>query len=284
MRDGVTHYYDGEGRPFMQDCVKRSVESCVREGLRTLVIFTGTGEGPYYAAKELLFQDAYRHLKIVAVTPPYGRPYRQDPANPESPLVRAGINPAMRDELFTLGVPVVAAHLPFKEMWDGKERVSEWTRVAEAFGVLGGGFALCVQAVLVACDAGFVDHGERVVALTADTSLITSACRTEAFLSPTEGVLVEHIICRPMRYSISKATHRQLDKMWGSEVLVAPVPQLSAASAPSPVVEHPDSMPSMPPTKPPVETNDIPIVTKRPRAPTQQAAVKAKTKKTSRSR
>lgn len=203
----VTTYFGEEGRASMKECIHRSAEWAVEHALETLVIFTGTGEGPYYAAKELLVRERFATLRVVAVTPPSGRPYRQNPGDPDSPLIRSGINPTMRDELEQLGVSVVSAHLPFKEMYDGKERTSEWTRVLEAFGVLGGGFALCVQASLVACDAGFVDHGQRVIALSADTAFVVRASRTESFLAPLDGLLIEHIICRPARYTISKRLH-----------------------------------------------------------------------------
>jgi uncharacterized protein len=206
----VTAYFDGEGRPWMFECIHRAADWCLSANITTLVIFTGTGEGPHYAAKELLVREQYRHLKVVAVTPPVGRQYKKDPTDPASPVVHSGIKDAMRDELTALGVVVISAHLPFKEMYDGRNRTSEWSRVSEALAALGGGFPYCIQAVLMACDAGALKHGERVVALSADTAFVARACRTESFLSPLEGLLVEHVICRPARYNISKMHHETI--------------------------------------------------------------------------
>ena len=107
---------------------------------------------------------------------------------------------------------MISAHFPFKTT-SNRGRAPEWNEAAEAFGVLGGGFSLCVQAVLVACDAGAVDAGERVVSMSADTSIVALASRTETFLSAHQGLIVEHIICRPMRYGISKPHHGALDNM-----------------------------------------------------------------------
>jgi hypothetical protein len=209
-RDAPTRYFDGEGRAFMTACIDRSADWCISEGIETLVIFTGTGEGPQYAADELLTKDRYKHLHVVAVTPPFGRPYRSNPAEQASPIVAAGVNPAKRDALSSLGVIVISAHLPFKEINTGRNRESEWAKVAEAYSVLGGGFPHCIQAVLVACDAGAIQSGERVVVLSADTAFVVRACRTESFLSPVDGLLVEHIICRPARYTISKPLHESV--------------------------------------------------------------------------
>lgn len=222
----TTTYFDGEGRAAMEQCIQCAADWAAAHAIETLVIFSGTGEGPHYAATKLLPQPPYTGLRVVAVTPPYGRPYKIDPTNPDSPTVHSGIKKAMRDDLTALQVNVVSAHLPFKERYDGQSRTSEWARVAESFGVLGGGFALCIQAVLVACDAGFVQHGERVVALTADTAIEALACRTESFLSPLEGLLVGHIICRPARYNISKRIHETIKQ---PEPAAAPVIETTVA-------------------------------------------------------
>ena len=63
-------------------------------------------------------------------------------------------------------------------------------------------FALCVQSILIAADAGYIEVGERVIATTADTAIIALAARTETFISPTEGLIVEHVITRPSVFDI----------------------------------------------------------------------------------
>jgi hypothetical protein len=225
----VTYYLAGEGREFMQECIRLSAAACLRLSVRTMIIFTGTGEGLRFAASEILPQPPYEDLHLVGVTPPAGRAYKTNPGDPNSPMVRAGISPALRDELWDLDIELVSAHLPFKEIHNGRERSSEWSRVAEAYSVLGGGFALGIQAVLMACDAGAVQSGERVLAVTADTSFVAIACRTESFLSPTEGLLVEHFICRPMRYPVSKPSHGLVSQMWGTSMKESAQPLLEGS-------------------------------------------------------
>lgn len=238
-KDLVTRYVPTEGRAWMTDCLRQAANWCLTESIATIVIFTGTGEGPYLAATEILIEDRYKSLKVVAVTPPAGRPYKQDPNDTNSPVIRSGLSEAMREKLTALGVPVVSAHLPFKERWDGtRERSSEWTRVSEAYGVLGGGFALCIQAALVSCDAGMISHGSRVVTVSADTALAVRACRTESFLSPYEGLLVEHIICRPSLYTISKNFHETI----ASDASDDQVVETTGSAAPS--RKLPEAIPS----------------------------------------
>lgn len=250
-RDAITHYFPSEGREHMRDCLRLSAQACVRFGISKLIVFTGTGEGPHFAANDLVTQEAYANLQVIAITPAVGRTYKTKPGEAESPVVRAGVSPAMRDALTELGVEIVAAHLPFKPVHVGSTYTSEWSRVSEAYGVLGGGFALCIQAVLVACDSGAASSGERVVVAAADTAFVATACRTESFLSLIEGLIVEHIVCRPMRYTVSKAHHVSLDAMWAhtvesapSQAPVLPSPQTQGRqlSAPS----EPDDSPKPP--------------------------------------
>jgi hypothetical protein len=244
-RDIATTYLDHEGREGMRECLRLSFEWCVSGDVATVVVFTGTGEGPYFAAKELLPQPQYNNVRVVAVTPPSGRPYRSNPSDPSSPLVRAGISSSMREELGAFGISVVSAHLPFKEIHDGHTRASEWSRVAEAYGVLGGGFSLCIQAMMMACDAGTIEAGERVVSCSADTAVVAFASRTDSFLSPTDGVLVEHIICRPARYTISKQRHVLLDRMWGGPSPAEAAPPVPfPAVAPAPMLPSPGKSPA----------------------------------------
>jgi len=213
MTDYSTRYFATEGRDNMKECIHRALQWCAREGIRTAVMFTSTGDGAHYAATELLLQEPFSGLHLVAVTPPFGKPLLAKPGVVDSPVIRAGIHPALRDELAALGVPVIAGHLPFNRMYDGEKMSSEWSRVVAAFGILGGGFAFCIQAVLMACDAGEVEVGERVVAVGADTAVVVIASRSESFLSPTDGLLVEHIICRPERYTISKRNHQHVARV-----------------------------------------------------------------------
>jgi hypothetical protein len=208
-----TIYFDGEGRAYMQACLAHAFRWAFRHNIRAVVIFTGTGEGPLYAVQNLATE--YPIGQVVAVTPPSGRAYLADPRDKESGVVRAGLAPPLRAFLQEMGVFVVSAHQPFKAVAGASG--SPWANVDAALSILGGGAPLCVQAALVACDAGAVLTGERIVVATADTAISMVASRTDMFLSQTEGLLIEHVICRPRRYDISKREHTYLEQLWPSD-------------------------------------------------------------------
>jgi hypothetical protein len=201
---------------------------CRDHEIGAIVIYTSNGEGPCLAVERFLNKPEFASIRLVAVTPPANRPYVANPQRPvkEREVVRAGVFGERRKHLIDANVPIVSARLPFRSVLapDDQTRpalsLDPMQTVDHAFGVLGGGFSFCIQVALMACDAGVVRHGERVAVMSADTAMVVIACQSESFLSPTDGLLVEHIICRPLLYDISKRKHivteqvvrRQLDE------------------------------------------------------------------------
>lgn len=195
----------------MEACISSAFEFCRVQGINKVIIFTGTGDGAMFAVDTFLTRQEFSSIQMVAVTPPAGKLYRSMPGDDKSEIVSAGVPSARKDFLREMGVPVVSAHMPFK-VANGSSQPA-WSDVAEAFGVLGGGFSLCVQSILMACDAGEVEIGERVVAASADTAMAAIASRTELFKSAQHGLLVEHIVCRPRRFDLSKRGHSSVASM-----------------------------------------------------------------------
>src|SRR5258708_17133674 len=64
--------------------------------------------------------------------------------------------------------------------------------VSEALGIFGGSMALCVQAITMACDAGEVEIGEHVIALTSDTAILAQASNTDRMLGE---LIFREILC-----------------------------------------------------------------------------------------
>ena len=199
MTDKVlaTLYVNGEGRPSLDACMDATFRHCSKYSVNAIVMYTATGDGPCAAVDKYSSQEEFAHIRIVAVTPPAQRVYVADPRAPAGERVRAGIFGEKRVKLNEAGVPVISARLPFRSVATppSDESAAEPMQLVDrAFGVLGGGFSLCVQSALIACDAGAVSPGERIAAMSADTSVVLLAAHSEMFLSATHGLLIEHII------------------------------------------------------------------------------------------
>jgi hypothetical protein len=205
---------------------------CKDSDVKIMVIFTSTGEGPCKALDEYLSQDAFMGIHVIAVSPPVNKQYRGAAGEP----VRAGIVGDRFRKLQDAKVPIVSARLPFRSIIAHPDPVTPppesaghlivppapnldtMHAVDRALGIFGGGISLCIQAVLMACDAGAVTLADRVVAMSADTAIVARACQSESFLSPHTGLLIEHIVCRPRIFAISKR-HHYLTQTWVDDAM-----------------------------------------------------------------
>lgn len=245
----TTMYVPGEGRVHLDACMAATFAHCRDHEVGVIVIYTSNGDGPCRAVENFLKIPEFSNIRLVAVTPPANRPYVSNPQRPveERELVRAGVFGEKRKLLTDANVPIVSARLPFRSVLAPDDQshpalsLDPMQTVDRAFGILGGGFSFCVQVALIACDAGAVRPGERVAVMSADTAMVVLACQSESFLSPSHGLLVEHIICRPLLYDISKSKHfitelalqRHLDEQQQQQQLALQLDTPEASSGPS---------------------------------------------------
>jgi hypothetical protein len=116
------------------------------------------------------------------------------------------ISPDTERILSSRNVPVVRAHLPFDPIrthYAGQGVLGQdFGLIGNALRIFGGSMSLCVQAVLMASDAGLVGLGEHVLAMTSDTSILVRAAATSRFLT---DLIVREVICKPLFLTVGKA-------------------------------------------------------------------------------
>jgi hypothetical protein len=196
-----TTYFLQEGRENLKDCLKIAFQAAIQHQVSKIIIFTAYGEGVKLALDEFCIEPEYADIKLVAVTFPAGKTF----TNQKDEVVEHNIS----DEMLTLfesrGVPLVRANLPF----DAVEPSAAWrTVVGREFNLLGetlnmfcGSMSLCVQAITLACDAGHIDSGEHVVALTSDTAILAMAAVTRKMLSE---MVIREVLCKPAILTIGR--------------------------------------------------------------------------------
>jgi hypothetical protein len=191
-------YFEREGRANLQDVIKALKKTlAARPELQSkkIVFFTAIGEGPALA---------YNHLiqfrpKIIAIT---FSPQFYFTHNDEK------IHPKISDDLEAffrgVGIPVITSRLPFDSITGLDAHNKQCELVREVLSMVGGGLALCVQAVLQACDHGLVEPGELVFGVSGDFAVLVSAAPTSKFLSKDGGLAVHEIICKPRNLTIAR--------------------------------------------------------------------------------
>ncbi len=226
-----TVYLPTEGASSLRACLDATFEGCRALGVRKVIIFTAIGTGPLIAVKDYLSKPENAGMQVIAVTPPAGRAYIADTRNEAPEIVHAGLAPDVRAKLKKAGVGVVSGRLPFKPiLGPNGERADTWHAVEQALSVMGGGLPYCIQATLMACDAGHVVAGERVAAMSADTSIVAWATHSESFLSPRTGLIVDVMLCRPRVFDVSKPKHKRTQAQLEQESSQdsAPRPELNS--------------------------------------------------------
>jgi hypothetical protein len=186
-----TTYFWQEGKANIHDCLRLSFEAAKRHGIKKIVVFTGIGEGLRIAVQDFLTQPEYADIKIVGVTFPHGHKYDMPDAD--------------RNWITSEGIPLVCAHFPFdpiKAQYAGHGVLGQdFSLLGNVLNIFGGSMSLCVQAVLMACDAGVVRQGEHVISLTSDTSILVRSAPTSHLLT---DFIVREIFCKSAILTVSK--------------------------------------------------------------------------------
>ena len=190
-------YFFHEGKENLRDCLRIAFDTAVSRDVKTIVMFTGVGEGPEIAVREYLSQAAFKDVRVIAVTFPYGQRFKGSE--------RIEISPDTRSFLQDNGIPVVRAHLPFDPIAAHYQNHGilgqDLTLIGNALSIFGGSMSLCVQAALVACDAGYLELGEHAISLTADTAIVVRTSPTSQLLT---DFIIREILCKPMSLTVVK--------------------------------------------------------------------------------
>jgi hypothetical protein len=186
-----THYYSGSGgKPLMRETIANAVDRARQLGVRKLLVFTSDGEGPIMASD--LTKD--EEMKIVAVTFPAGRVFR----DPQGNIVKLGLSdPGRKKELEGRGIAVVQGTMPLQEIMTPGSRDTRLEAIVRTLGLMSAGLPLCVEAVLMATDAGVVSAGEEIIASSADTAIVATGALSHWLFHPEEGLDIREIICKP---------------------------------------------------------------------------------------
>jgi hypothetical protein len=218
-------YFEEEGRqnlPQVLRVVKRVFKK--RDDLRKLrvVVFTAIGEGPALAYNLLQQYDP----KIIAVTMP-----------PDFSIQRGDerFYPRIPDKLRAffagVGVTVITGRLPFDFIEGLDSHNEQMMLVRQVLSLFGGAFAVCVQAVLQACDQGAIERGERVIAIAGDCAAVITASMTKEFLSRDSGLSIHEILCKARNLTIARGTPAKAVEQTKNLFEQNPVPRLTVTTA-----------------------------------------------------
>lgn len=195
-----TEYFLKEGRDNLSRCLDATFAAAAAHNIKKIVIFTAAGTGVKMAVDNYLSQPQYSGIELIAVTFPSQSHFTSD--NPSEYL----ISDDLAEHFAKLNIPIVRAHLPLDPIrthYEGRGILGQdFGLIDNALRIFSGGMSLCVQAVLMASDAGHLALGEHTIAMTADTSILVRAAATSRFLT---DLIVREILCKPVLLTIGKS-------------------------------------------------------------------------------
>jgi hypothetical protein len=219
-----TVYFLQEGRDNLRNCLQVAFTSAKQQNVSKIIIFTAYGEGVRIALESFLSQPTFSNIKLVAVSFANGKIFTDKEGN----KIEARIPPEDVAFFREHSVPIVRAHLPFDPITPFHKSHGmlgqDLSLVSEALGIFGGSMALCVQAITMACDAGEVESGEHVIALTSDTAILAQASNTDRMLGE---MIVREILCKAAVLTLSRKEHSE--KMPGQLTLDIPAEPIALA-------------------------------------------------------
>jgi hypothetical protein len=200
-----TEYFLQEGKENLERCLQATFKAAAAHSINKVIIFTSAGEGVKRAIQDYRSQKLFADIELIAVTFPTQTQFStSDPSEYTIP-------DDTREFFAGQNVPIVRAHLPFEPIrphYKGTGVLGQdFSLIGNALRIFCGSMSLCVQAVLMASDAGYVSLGEHVIAMTSDTSILVRAAGTSHFLT---DLIVREILCKPVLLTIGKSEKAEL--------------------------------------------------------------------------
>jgi uncharacterized protein len=206
-----TTYFLEEGRSNLDECLRVSFQAAKQQNIGTIVIFTAKGDGIRQALAEYSSQPDYEHIKLVGVSFPAGKIFKGSDDQPFT----IKISQEERQWFAERNVPIVTAHFPFDGLkpagHDAGALARDLRLIADALNMFSGSMSLCVQSVALACDAGHIEIGDHVIAMTADTSILATATVTRNMLA---DLVIREVLCKPVIMTIA---HGETSNLLGAK-------------------------------------------------------------------
>jgi hypothetical protein len=196
-RSERVYYFDAEGKENLTKTISLVTENAERSGISKVVMFTADGEGPRRAYVQL----QRRGIRLIACTFAAGTPIK-DPA--DGTWRANGIpDQRIRTVLQEAGVTIVRGGLPFEDSFIPGADDAKLKAIVETLNMFSGGLSLCVQAVVMATEAGAVEPQEEVIAMAADTAIVATGALKRTMFAPW-GLVIRRFICKPEHLTITK--------------------------------------------------------------------------------
>lgn len=196
-----TYYFYSEGRDNLDKTIQLVCKRVkLMKHIKKVLVFTSDGEGAF-KIRELLDDN----IQIIAATFPYKMPfYITDEDGTKKEVFPGTSHRENRQALIDRDIHLIQGVMALQDIPVPGSLTSD-TKVKtinSTLSIISGGLKLCIEAILMASDSGYVEQGEEVISFSADTAVVATGCRKDRLFHPEEGLEIREIICKPRKLSI----------------------------------------------------------------------------------
>jgi len=189
-------YFDSEGRENLDKTLELVLARIAEQDIEKVVVFTRDGEAAVELAKRTI------EVPVIAVTFPYKQRFLD--SSGESEITPPTSNPDVVEKIRRSGIRLVRGTMPFQSILIPYVSDPKLEGIIQTLKLFGGGLSLCVQAILMATDAGDVEPGQTVIGMSADTAIVATGALSHWLFHPYEGMEIREIICKPKVLTVSR--------------------------------------------------------------------------------
>jgi hypothetical protein len=200
------YYFHSEGKENLPKTVDLVAERARELDVKHILVFTAHGEGAFLLADKLKDTD---DKQIIAVSFPHNEEFLINKEGKETKILAGTSREEVQKKLKEKSILLFRGTMPFEDIIlpgadDLKLKVIKYS-----LSMFSGGIPLCIQSILMACDAGYIDTGEEVISMSADTAIVASSAKSKWMFHPVKGLEIREIICKPRSFTIRKLFYEQ---------------------------------------------------------------------------
>jgi len=144
-----------------------------------------------------------KEIEIIAVSFPYNQEFNVKDENGETTKVIPKTSKMkVKEKLFENNIQLVQGPMPFNEIIIPGTREVKKSTILNTLSLISGGLSFCVQSVLMATDAGVLEKGKNVIAMSADTAVVANSANSQWLFHPVDGLEIKEIICKAHKTSL----------------------------------------------------------------------------------
>lgn len=193
-KSSQVYYFNSIGRGNVSKTIEVVAQKCKSSDIRKVFVFAATKQSVYELYENLKDLDC----KVFAVSFPYKQEFIISKGDDQEEYIPETSQENVREEFRDNNIELIQGSMPFDEIVLPHINDAKIQTLTSTLGMISTGLVLCVQAIIMGCDGGYAEPGKDVIAMSADTAIVATACQKRWLFHPEKGMKIKEILCKPL--------------------------------------------------------------------------------------